>query len=196
MLLRVCVLHMQQIRFATIRTYAVLTHATVQYVSVYLLCSSSKCQSMSETNNTDVYRTRVTINVHSVVVLLCRPSVLPFFTPSVVEKQMGNFPEPPKTTERILHSRGVTMREKMAAIVCHGQQKCLLALQKNLECCDWLFMIVMQFLWFSHSLLIKFSQTDSDHRWKDSFRWPKYEINLKPDYLIVNKNISGGYIML
>ena len=46
---------------------------------------------------------------------------------------MQNFPEPPKTVERVLHSRGVTMRERMAAIVCHGQQKCLLALQRALD---------------------------------------------------------------
>lgn len=63
-------------------------------------------------------------------------SFLPLFAFSAIEEQMGSFPEPPKTIERVLHSTGATVRERMAAIVCHGQQQCLLALQRALKQCD------------------------------------------------------------
>ena len=54
--LRARALDVKQVDFATICTQCCKTCAPVQYVSVFLLCSSSTCKLTSDTNNADVYR--------------------------------------------------------------------------------------------------------------------------------------------
>ena len=51
----------------------------------------------------------------------------------IIELQLSLYPESHVVTKQALHSQRTTPREKMAAIVCYGQQKCLLALLNHLE---------------------------------------------------------------
>ena len=55
---------------------------------------------------------------------------------SLVQKMLFLFPETFEVTEKAIKGTLATAHEKMAAITCHGQQKCLLALIEKLEKCD------------------------------------------------------------